>query len=491
MIPNLGRQILVGHENQLRTLVEVEAGVIGRRLQGLTTRAEQIAAIIAETDPIRMFDDRSGYLFTYDVRGVRINQPTDKSRNGQDFIDMTDVNGVRLIEELIKAAKAGGGFVAYHYEKPGKGVQPKISYATMIPGTDIMIGTGVYCDNVAAEQAKVAEQIDLARQQFQSHLYLLFAGILCGSLVVVLLTSRSISRSISRILVRIHESTEQVASASQHLSQSSQQLAGSASEQAATLVETTASLEEVSSMTQRNADNTRVAQEAAVTTRHAAESSAADTKAMSTAMQGIRSASQEMREAMSGIKAASADVSRILGTIDEIAFQTNLLALNAAVEAARAGESGKGFAVVAEEVRNLAQRSAQAAKETAGMIETSIQRSDAGVAITEKVTNSLETVAASSAQLEGRLREILGHAQLSAEQMQQIAAATQEQSQGITQLGTAFSQIDQTTQCNAASAEEGAAAAQELSAQATVLREGVAELRKMVGGRVLPAAARR
>jgi methyl-accepting chemotaxis protein len=177
---------------------------------------------------------------------------------------------------------------------------------------------------------------------------------------------------------------------------------------------------------------------------------------------------QAMNTAMEAIKVSSDDIAKIIKTIDEIAFQTNILALNAAVEAARAGEAGMGFAVVADEVRNLAQRSAQAAKETAGKIEGAIAKTGQGVDISSKVAKTLNEIVTKARQVDELVAE--------------VASASREQTQGITQINTAVGQMDKVTQSNAANAEESAAAAEELNAQASVMKESVTELLKLVGG---------
>lgn len=177
----------------------------------------------------------------------------------------------------------------------------------------------------------------------------------------------------------------------------------------------------------------------------------------------------EMTTAMTEIKKSSNQIAKIIKVIDEIAFQTNLLALNAAVEAARAGEAGMGFAVVAEEVRNLAQRSAQAAKDTGEIIERNINLSDRGVEVSNKVGESLA--------------EITIQAQKVNELMDEIAAASQEQAQGILQVNRAISQMENVTQENAATAEQSAASSEELSSQALALQDVVRRLLRLINGR--------
>jgi methyl-accepting chemotaxis protein len=263
-----------------------------------------------------------------------------------------------------------------------------------------------------------------------------------------------------RLTTGLGASSENVASVASEVSTSSQSLANGASDQAASLEETSASLEELSSMTKRNAESAKQAKELSNQTRASAE--------------GGATRMEEMRRAMNAIKLSSNDVSKIIKTIDEIAFQTNILALNAAVEAARAGEAGLGFAVVAEEVRNLAQRSAQAAKETATKIEDAISKSEHGVAISGDFEKVLADILAKARQVDSLVAE--------------IATASVEQNEGIGQIGTAIGQIDKVTQSNASGAEEAAAAAEELNAQAAMMHQSVTELRLLVDGGKFAAA---
>ena len=276
----------------------------------------------------------------------------------------------------------------------------------------------------------------------------LLVGVTAGSVVIL-----GLNKTLRNLGDTLGSGASQVTSAAAQVSSSSQSLAQGASEQAASLEETSSSLEEMAGMTSRNAESANKASELAKQARNAADTGAGDMQAMSTAM--------------TEIKTSSDDIAKIIKTIDEIAFQTNILALNAAVEAARAGDAGMGFAVVAEEVRALAQRSAQAARETADKIEGAINKTAQGVEISEKVSRSLTEIVEKVRQVD----------QLVAE----VSTASREQSQGVSQITTAVAQMDKVVQGNAAGAEESASAAEELNAQSFALQEAVAELLRLVG----------
>jgi methyl-accepting chemotaxis protein len=280
------------------------------------------------------------------------------------------------------------------------------------------------------------------------------ASMLLAAVGIAFITNRGANRILRGIAASLGEGSCQIASAAGQVSSASQTLSRGASEQAASLEETSSSLEEMSSMTRRNADNAQKANDLAKQARTAADKGTDDMQAMSAAMEAI--------------KASSDDIAKIIKTIDEIAFQTNILALNAAVEAARAGEAGMGFAVVAEEVRNLAQRSAQAAKETAAKIEGAIANTAEGVEISDKVAQTLNEIVTKARQVD----------ELAAE----VAGASREQTQGIIQINLAVGQMDKVTQSNAANAEESAAAAEELNAQAEGMKTAVAAVLRLVGG---------
>ena len=268
--------------------------------------------------------------------------------------------------------------------------------------------------------------------------------------------------NLDKALQQVAIGADQVGSASVQVSTGGQALSRGTSEQAGSLEEVSSSLQEMSSMTKQNAINAREARGVAEEARGSAE-------------KGVESMSR-MSSAINKIKTSSDSTSKIVKTIDEIAFQTNLLALNAAVEAARAGDAGKGFAVVAEEVRNLAMRSAEAAKNTANLIEEAVKNSENGVAINTEVLKNFQEIT----------EKINKVSQVVAE----IAAASEQQDQGISQVNKAVEQMNQLTQQNAANAEESASAAEEMSSQSEEMRSMVAGFRLSVSdgfSRALPS----
>ena len=269
----------------------------------------------------------------------------------------------------------------------------------------------------------------------------------------VLLFVRQSAASLRHMAGGIAEGAAQVASAASQVSTSSQGLAQGASEQAATLEETSASSEEINSMVRKNAENS---QNAARLMDNAAR-----------IVQDANSKLDQMVASMKDINASSDKIAKIIKVIDEIAFQTNILALNAAVEAARAGEAGMGFAVVSDEVRNLAQRCAQAAKDTADLIEESIAKSTEGATRLGEVAVAVRSITDNSVQVKTLVDE--------------VSLGSQEQARGIDQVAKAISQMEQVTQKTAANAEESASAGEELTAQSESLRQIVGQLASLVG----------
>jgi methyl-accepting chemotaxis protein len=313
---------------------------------------------------------------------------------------------------------------------------------------------------IMAPIAQFDEMLDARTSATVDH-YVTLNYVYLGSLATLVLFGGGVAFAMMRYMNKtlaaaaneLEQTIGQVSVASRQVSASSQSLSQGATTQAASLEETSASMEEMASMTRQNAENTQQAATLMSETERLVHSANASLG--------------EMVTSMSAIKDSSDKVSKIIKTIDEIAFQTNILALNAAVEAARAGEAGMGFAVVADEVRALAQRSAQAAKDTASLIEESIARSAEGQHKVVQVSGSIESITTSAVKVKGLI--------------DQVTEASRQQTQGIDQVTQAIAQMEKVTQSTAATAEESAAASEELSAQAETSMQVVARLSSLVG----------
>ena len=284
---------------------------------------------------------------------------------------------------------------------------------------------------------------------------LLLSGIgIITALIISYIVVRSITVKLANIIENLNSTSTQVSAVASQISTSSQSLSEGSTEQSASLEETSSALEEMASMTRQNADNSNKTNQNMHNNNLLINSGSNDVS--------------NMIRAMSEISDSSEQISRIIRTIEEIAFQTNLLALNAAVEAARAGEAGKGFAVVADEVRSLAQRSAQAAHDTTSLIQTTIEKVKNGSTIAKQLGTSFN--------------EIENGSNMVSQLISEITSATDEQAQGVEQVNVAIAQMNSITQQNAATAEESAAVAEELSAQAENLNEMVHGLMTLVNG---------
>ena len=398
----------------------------------------------------------------------------DARKNEKEFIISRDDKYKTLVDTNIEQInKLGESLKAGFERQENRQLADEVvnNIASYVKQFDRFVELMQQQESYQANMVKGAQQAEKICEEARKHMASIMNDsirasktfIIGGSLAAVLLgmvlsffTIRAINRAIRAVIAGLSEGAEQVTSAAGQVSATSQSLAEGSSEQAAGIEETSSSLEEMSSMTQQNADN----------------SSQAD-HLMKDAIGIVENANNSMTEltsSMTAITHASEETSKIVKTIDEIAFQTNLLALNAAVEAARAGEAGAGFAVVADEVRNLAMRAAEAAKNTASLIEGTVKQVDEGAQLVERTSEAFAEMVESSRKV--------------ADIVADIAAASGEQAQGIEQINTAVSEMDKVTQQNAANAEESASAAEELSAQAEQMQGMVGRLVRLVEGRM-------
>jgi methyl-accepting chemotaxis protein len=304
---------------------------------------------------------------------------------------------------------------------------------------------------------EIIQSLDAANAEIARSLWLALGVvallILLSAVAFHLVIAHAVVRPVVSIVDGLASGASQVSSVAGQVAQSSQALSQGATEQAASLEETSASMEEMASMTRQNAE-------------HSARAASLMAQVDSRVTHSTREL-EAMVTTMTAIQESSGRVAKIIKTIDEIAFQTNILALNAAVEAARAGEAGQGFAVVADEVRNLAQRSAQAAKDTAGLIEEAAANATSGSAKVDALGVAIVAITESVNQVKGLVDE--------------VSLASRQQSDGVGQIGQALQQMEQVTQGNAAAAEEGAAASEELNAQAETTRALVDDLLTLMG----------
>jgi len=494
------RTLVMGErQNSVRQTVEAAHGILVHyhdlATKGAMSEDDAKKAALDAIRPLRYSGQE--YFWINDMQPRMVMHPISPKLEGQDLSANKDPTGKYLFMEFVNIVKKSGeGFVSYLWPKPGSDKPvPKVSYVKGFAPWGWIIGSGVYVDTVQTIfLERLAEAIGIT-------VLLALALLACGWAI-----ARSILRqlggeptvlntitheiaqgnlataipatsetnsimhglgtmrdNIARIVQDVRHSTEGVATASAEIAQGNSDLSSRTESQASALEETAASMEELGATVRQNADNARQANQLAMS-------------ASTVAVQGGQVVS-DVVETMRGINESSRKIADIIGVIDGIAFQTNILALNAAVEAARAGEQGRGFAVVAGEVRSLAQRSAEAAKEIKGLIGTSVERVEHGTQLVDKA-------GATMAEVVGAIRRVT-------DIMGEISAASSEQSAGVSQVSEAVTQMDQATQQNAALVEQMAAAAGSLSHQAHDLVQAVAVFKLAQGQAAHAAPARR
>ncbi|MBC17172.1 MAG: chemotaxis protein [Desulfovibrio sp.] len=464
--------MLEGEKRKIAVATHSMAVSISEAIKDIDDPDQKIEMIRKLVQEIRFEDDKSGYFFVYN-KTINVALPPSPATQGKDLKDTKDKNGLYLVRELYKLSQNGGGFLTYVWPKPGKGDQDKLSYAMMIPGTDMWIGTGVYLDNIQEQEAAITEEIESIEYNY---LWWIGGIIFCSFMFLVLPLCVLIVRSIAgpireaveftevvaggdltrdltseyndepgrliatlgNMIVRLRKivgeaklGANEVASGSVEVTNSAQTLADGANRQAASVEEVSSSMEEMISQISRNTDNAQQTEKMAIQTAEDAQKGG-DT----------------VLEAVDSIK----NIAEKISIIEEIARQTNLLALNAAIEAARAGEAGKGFAVVASEVRKLAERSGSAAAEIGDLSSSTLAKADlAGSMLTKMVPNIRET----------------------AELVKEITSASMEQNSGAQEINKAIQELDSVIQQNAASSEELASTAEEFTSHATSLQHSM------------------
>ncbi len=482
-LDNQVKQSLQARKDATRQHVEVAHGVLAwahaQQLAGQVTQEQAQQMALQAVAKLRY--DKSEYFWINDMQPRIVMHPIKPELDGKDASAMKDPNGFALFVGFVDTVKRSGeGFVSYQWPRPGSTqAVDKLSYVKGFAPWGWVIGSGIYVDDlkVAQRQGVIrVASIVTAALLLAGYLFLSFFRVMDGGLketrrhlramaagdlttspspwgndeaAQLMLELHAMQDSLRGMVARVRASSEEIVRASSEIATGALDLSARTEQTAANLEQSAASMEEIAATA---ANSTTHTDEASQVARRSAEVAADGGRVMA-----------EVVATMEGIRDSSSRIGDIIGVIDGIAFQTNILALNAAVEAARAGEQGRGFAVVASEVRNLAQRSAAAAREIKTLIGQSVEQVGVGTGVVRKAGATIEDTVNSAR----RVDALLGS----------VVSGAREQSLGISQIGAAVQELDRMTQQNAALVEETAAAAAAMKEQALVLAGEVARFR--------------
>ena len=493
LLSTLKQHLLADRQVEVKNLVDVVYGTLEHYAElagaGQLSEAQAKQGALSSIKKLRYGDNN--YFWINDMNPTMLMHPLKPELNGKDLSASKDPTGKHLFMEMVETVKReGSGFVAYQWSKQGATTSvPKISYVKGFTPWGWIVGSGIYLDDVQAvyQDTIMKEGVVLSVVLGLMVLITIFTirgimkplrsaasstnAVASGDFTQDIAevksrdeigdlsrTLRTMQARFTEVMRTIKTGASEVNKAADQIAQGNTNLSQRTEEQAASLEETASSMEQMTATVKQNADNAREADKLASDARAQAE-------------KGGQVVSEAVA-AMGEINVSSKQIADIIGVIDEIAFQTNLLALNAAVEAARAGEQGRGFAVVASEVRNLAQRSAKAAKEIKELIKDSVSKVEDGSRLVDKSGQTLE--------------EIILRVKQVSDIVAEIAAASVEQSSGIEQVNTTIMQMDKVTQQNAVLVQEATVASGAMDEQTHRMQEMMAFFK--VGGQVTARA---